>query len=158
MTIQIDSREKRHIINRILGEFDSLGVRWFISKLNVGDYMSMDNARLVIDRKQNLGEVAKNFCEPRFTREMARAKDLGITIVFLIEHGGKIKELRDVAAWKNPRLAESPMAPSGERIYKRMIAFSGFYGVRWEFCDKRQTGHRIVEILRRGEVEARGQE
>lgn len=158
MIVQIDSREKRHIIKRILGEFDSLGVRWFISKLHVGDYMSMDNARLVIDRKQNLQEVAKNFCEPRFTREMAEAKELGITIVFLIEHGGRIKELRDVAGWVNPRLAESPMAPSGERIYKRMIAFSGFYGVRWEFCDKRQTGKRIIEILKRGEEEARGKE
>ena len=51
MTIQVDTREKPKIIESILKEFDRQGVEHFSSKLFVGDYMNMDNPKLVIDRK-----------------------------------------------------------------------------------------------------------
>lgn len=158
MDIIVDSREKRHIIQRILDGFDRRGVRYAVSKLYKGDYMNLDNPRLVVDRKQNLAEVAVNFTDARktvngygsrFENEMADAKKMGIKIVFLIEHGGQIRSLEDVAKWQNPRLAESPMAMSGERIYRKMLAFQNYYGVEWQFCDKRQTADKIIEILGR---------
>ena len=158
MVIQIDSREKRHIIQRILDGFDRRGVQHYTSKLYKGDYMSLDNPRLVVDRKQNLAEVAYNFTDARkttkgygsrFEQEMAEAKEMGIKIVFLVEHGGQIRSLEDVAKWQNPRLTESPMAMSGERIYRKMLAFQNYYGVEWKFCDKRQTADKIIEILER---------
>lgn len=61
MQIQIDSREKARAIKKIINEFDKQGVQRFISKLYVGDYMSYDNPRLVVDRKQGLSEVCNNF-------------------------------------------------------------------------------------------------
>lgn len=158
MTIQVDSREKRHIIQRILDGFDRRGVQHYVSKLYKGDYMNLDNPRLVVDRKQNLAEVAYNFTDARkttkgygsrFEQEMADAKAMGIKIVFLVEHGGQIRSIDDVAKWENPRLQESPMAMSGERIYRKMLAFQNYYGVEWQFCDKRQTADRIIEILER---------
>lgn len=158
MTIQVDSREKRHIIQRILDGFDRRGVQHYVSKLYKGDYMNLDNPRLVVDRKQNLAEVAYNFTDARkttkgygsrFEQEMADAKAMGIKIVFLVEHGGQIRSIDDVAKWENPRLQESPMAMSGERIYRKMLAFQNYYGVEWQFCDKRQTADRIIEILGR---------
>ena len=60
MDIQIDSREKARAIKKIIAEFDKQNVRYYISKLWAGDYMSLDNPRLIIDRKQNLTEICSN--------------------------------------------------------------------------------------------------
>lgn len=71
MDIQIDTREKQRAIRKILKTFDDNGVKHFSSKLLVGDYMSLDNPRLIIDRKQNLQELCGNVCQQheRFKRE-----------------------------------------------------------------------------------------
>lgn len=149
MTIQIDSREKPRAITEIVAHFDRAGVRHFVSKLPVGDYMSFDNPRLVIDRKQNLSELAGNVCQQhrRFVREIEMAHELGIQLVILCEHGGRVRALSDVAQWANPRLKVSPLAMSGERLYKVLATLSIKYGVVFAFCDKRATGREIVRIL-----------
>lgn len=147
--IQIDTREKDHAIQHILAEFDKQGVQHFRSKLYVGDYQRLDNGLLVVDRKQNLTEIASNLSQQhqRFKAELERAKKAKIRVVVLCEHGGTIRSLDDVAAWDNPRLRTSPGAMTGDRMAKIMRTMAKRYNVRWEFCDKRQTGRRILEIL-----------
>ena len=105
MIIQIDSREKARAITKIIKTFDEKGVKHPVSKLLVGDYMNYDNPRLVVDRKQNLSELCCNVCQDhdRFRRELIRANENGIKIIFLVEHGKGIEELEDVAWWENPR-------------------------------------------------------
>lgn len=149
MVIIQDTREKPKAIVKILDTFQKEGVEVIRSKLPYGDYMSLDNARLVVDRKQNLLEVASNFGmdEKRFTNEMKNASKVGIKIVFLVEHGQNIKEIEDVALWVNPRLKESPLALSGLRIYRKMLAYQNTYGVEFRFCTKAETGKKIIEIL-----------
>lgn len=119
------------------------------SKLYVGDYQRIDNGLLVVDRKQNLAEIAGNLTQQheRFRAELERAKKAGIRVVVLCEHGGQIRSVDDVAAWKNPRLRESPGALTGERMAKIMRTMSERYSVEWRFCDKRQTAKKILEIL-----------
>ena len=153
MVIQIDSREKAHAIIKILAEFERSGVKWFVSKLPVGDYISLDNPRFAIDRKQSLSEVYGNLCQQheRFKAELLRANDLGIKLIVLVEHGGAIRSLESVREWNNPRLKYSPYAWNGERLYGVMRTVADRYGVAWEFCDKRQTGRRIIELLKGGE-------
>ena len=151
MTIIADTREHADQWERIRQGFDAAGVQYVRSKLLVGDYQALENPLLVIDRKHNLAEVAGNFTEKkRFENEMQLAKKLGVKIVFLIEHGGKIRSLEDVMDWQNPRLKTSPLAISGVRIYRKMVAYANFYGVEWAFCDKRHTAKRIIEILEEG--------
>ena len=149
MVIQVDSREKSHAIEKILAEFDRKKVKWFVSKLPVGDYMSLDNPRLTIDRKQNLAELCNNVVQDkqRFLNELDRAKEYGIDLIILCEHGGEIRCLQDVINWNNPRLKVSPLAVSGERLFKILTAISKKYDVPFLFCDKRNTGKRIIEIL-----------
>lgn len=147
MIIQVDTREKARAIKRILAEFSAQGIETVSSKLWVGDYARLDNMTLVIDRKQNLLELASNVCEDRFHDEIHRAHDKGITIVFLVEHGDDITSLASVLFWKNPRIVESPNCISGAHLYKCMVSMSRKYGVRWEFCTKAETGKRIIEIL-----------
>ena len=147
--IQVDSREKAHIIKHILDDFDDMGVPWFSCKLPVGDYVNLDNPRISVDRKHNLAEVVNNVGQDhkRFVAELARAQKLGIKLVILIEHSRNIRSVEDVLHWKNPRLAVSPLAISGERLYKIMISMTAKYGVEWQFCEKRNTATRICEIL-----------
>jgi hypothetical protein len=163
MTIQIDSREHQHAIQDILAEFDKQGVKHYTSKLFVGDYMSLDNPRLVIDRKQNLHELCGNVCQQheRFRAEMQRAKENGIKIVFLCEHGRNIKTLDDVLWWTNPRetyrekvkgvwMTKHRKVMQGDTLYKILNTMQNRYGVEFLFCEKKDTGKRIIELLRGG--------
>ena len=149
MTIQIDSREKPKAIKGIIAEFDKQAITYFVSKLPCGDYMSLDNARFAIDRKQSLLEVCSNVCQDhkRFINELKRANEFGIRLVFLIEHSQNIKKLEDVLKWKNPRLKKSPLAVSGERLYKILATIEKNYDTKFYFCDKAYTGQRIIELL-----------
>lgn len=164
MDIQIDSREKSRAIRKIIKYFEDNGIKHFSSKLLVGDYMSLDNPRLIIDRKQNLQELCGNVCQQheRFKKELLKAMDAGIQLVILVEHGPDINSLEDVYFWKNPRKHEvrwkwengkrvkyviSAKAVDGNQLYKSMCTIRDRYGVRFEFCEKKDTGKRIVEII-----------
>ena len=149
MRIIYDTREKPRAITQILAEFERNGIEAIRQKLDFGDYMNPDNPGIVIDRKQNLLEVASNLCQEhdRFCRELKRCNDAGCHMVVLIEHSNRIRSMQDVAGWVNPRLKMSPMAVSGVRLYRIMLAISARYGVDFLFCDKRHTGKRIIEIL-----------
>lgn len=149
MTIWIDSREKARAIKKIISTFEKRNVKHFVSKLPVGDYIALDNPRLSIDRKQNLSELCGNVCQDhkRFRAELERANEYGIKLIILVEHGKGITCLDDVMGWENPRQKQSPMAMSGERLYKVLSTMSKRYQVDFEFCEKAETGDRIIELL-----------
>lgn len=150
MTIQIDTREKQRAVRQIISHFDAVGIKHYPSKLYVGDYMNLDNPRLIIDRKQNLNEVYQNLCQghKRFCAELKRAQDMGIKIIILCEHGGDVKRLEDVKNWYNPRLDKNPYAWDGERLFKVMSTVKAKYGIEYMFCKKSETGAKIIEILK----------
>lgn len=164
MDIQVDTREKPEAIKLILKEFDRQKIHYFKSKLYVGDYMSIDNPRLIIDRKQNLQELCYNVTQQheRFKKELIRAIEAGIQLVILCEHGEGIESIEDVYFWENPRkhnvywryvngkkqaFVQSKKAVDGKQLYKSLCTIRDRYGVIFEFCDKPDTGRRIIEIL-----------
>lgn len=164
MTIQIDSREHKKELERIKKQFDKYGIKYFISKLYVGDYQSLDNPRLVIDRKKDLQEICGNVCQQheRFKAELLRAKEHGIRLVILCEHGADIKSLEDVYFWSNPRKYQvrwktvngkrvkdviSEKAVDGNQLYKSLCTIRDRYSVDIQFCSKEETGKKIIEIL-----------
>lgn len=148
MTIQIDTREHKWELARIQGQLTKLGVKTIVSKLYVGDYMNLDNPRLVIDRKKDLLELCGNVCQQheRFRRELLRAQDAEIRLIILVEQDG-IDQLEDVYFWENPRRKKSSKATTGKALYRSLSTIRDRYGVRFEFCRKNQTGKRIVELL-----------
>lgn len=152
LTVLMDTREKPKAVQTIMKQFEAAGVRVIRTKLWVADYQLFDNPHLVVDRKQSLSEICNNVVQDhkRFRDELIRAQEVGISVVILVEHGGGIKSLDDVPNWVNPRLKVSPLAVSGERLYKILKAMEYTYKVRFEFCDKRQTGKRILQILTEG--------
>lgn len=164
MQIQVDTREHAKEWNRIKGQFDALGVQYFRSKMYVGDYQSLDNPRLVIDRKKDLQEICGNVCQQheRFKAELLRAKEQGIKLVILCEHGADIKTLEDVFFWQNPRKYQirwktvngkrvkdvvSAKAVDGNQLYKSLCTIRDRYNVDFVFCQKEETGQKIIEIL-----------
>lgn len=168
MIIQIDSREKARAIKKIVEEFDRQGVKHPVSKLMVGDYMNYDNPRLIIDRKQNLSELCSNVCQDhdRFRRELILAKENGIQVIILVEHGKGIERLEHVAFWENPRRWKRRKNPetgrweevetkaiAGEVLYKILRTQERKYGCRFMFCDKENTGKEIIRILKEGVLE-----
>lgn len=162
LTIQIDSREKARAIKKIVAEFERQDVIYYVSKLFVGDYMSLDNPRVIIDRKQNLTEVCANVCQghERFRNELIRAQEHGIKLIILIEHSNQVKSIDDVASWENPRRNKrirdketgkwktiETKAMTGETLAKIMRTMERKYGCEFRFCDKLHTGQRIIELL-----------
>ena len=164
MQVQVDTREHKSEWERIQKQFDALRVQYFRSKLYVGDYQSLDNPRLVIDRKKDLNELCGNVCQKhdRFKAELIRAMQQNIKIVILVEHGEDVKSLEDVYFWENPRKHEviwktvngkrvktvrSAKAIDGMQLYKSLCTIRDRYNVDFEFCTKEETGKRIVEIL-----------
>ena len=164
MNIQVDSREHQKEWERIKEQFDSLGVQYFRSKLYVGDYQSLDNPRLVIDRKKDLQELCGNVCQQheRFKNELVRAMQNGIKIIILCEHGPDIQTVEDVFFWQNPRKNKviwrtvngkkvktvvSEKAVDGCQLYKSLCTIRDRYNVDFVFCQKDETGQKIVEIL-----------
>lgn len=149
MNIQIDTREKNHAIRNIIKEFERQQISYYSSKLYVGDYMSLDNPRFIIDRKRNLTELTANVCQnhERFVNEIRRAKEHGIELVFLVEHGKNVHSIEDVHTWENPRLRKSPKAVSGDKLQKILKTMERKYEVKFLFCEKSETGKRIIELL-----------
>ena len=164
MQIQIDTREHKRELARIEEQLRALGVDYFKSKLYVGDYMSLDNPRLVVDRKKDLLELCSNVCQQheRFRAELIRAKEHGIKLIILVEHGPDIKSLEDVYFWQNPRnkpsrwimrdgrpikVPEKGGGIQGEQLFRSLCTIRDRYDVTFAFCEKENTGAEIVRLL-----------
>lgn len=121
----------------------------FREKLPVGDYTLPLDHSICIDTKKDLLELSSNVCQQhaRFIKELEYAKELGSQLIILCEHSSKIKCLEDVKEWKNPRLQYNPKALDGEKLHKILATIEKRHGCRFEFCSKKETGQRIIELL-----------
>ena len=152
----IDSREKPKAIGKILEYFDRNGIEYEVSKLLFGDYMDWNRPQIVVDRKQNIAELAKNCTveHERFRREMDKARKAGATLVVLVEQNRykdrgewvEVKSIEDLLTWSSPHTMVR-----GEKVYRVLASWTAKYPLRVEFCDKRSTGRKILEILYSGE-------
>ena len=141
--IIVDSREKKN--QHILDYFVRVGEQYEIRKLSTGDYMDPSSPFVTIDRKRNLQELAGNICtaDNRFWREVRRSREEGLKMVVLVEHGGQIKSMADVPKWSSKY-----SRVTGKMLYEKMFRIHVAYQVEFLFCDKRNTGRRILELLR----------
>jgi len=145
MVLLEDTRNKIGKHKNVHAYCEKHGIELIRECLDVGDYMLPDG-KISVDTKKDLSELATNLLNPqdkkRFMREVKRAREAGIQLVVLCEHGGKIKDLQSVAQWES---SYSPV--KGRALVDAMHRLTVSYGVRFEFCQKRSTGKRIVEIL-----------
>ena len=148
----IDSREKPKAIRSIVKYFDSIGLVHETSKLFIGDYQDFNRPQIIVDRKQNIAELAKNCTadHERFRRELERAQKANTTLVVLVEQNRykdgdrwiHCENVEDLMLWESPHTTIR-----GEKVYRVLRSWMAKYPLRVEFCDKRNTGRRIYEII-----------
>lgn len=148
----VDSREKPKAIERTLQYFSDHDIEYEVSKLLFGDYMDWNRPGVVVDRKQNIAELAKNCTveHERFRREMDKARKAGATLVVLVEQNRykdrgewvEVDSIEDLLRWSSPHTMVR-----GEKVYRVLASWTAKYPLRVVFCDKRSTGRKIVEIL-----------
>ena len=150
--ILVDSREKPKAITGILDYFERNGIEYEVSKLLFGDYMEYSRPNLVIDRKQNIAELAKNCTREheRFRRELERVSKTGSKLIILVEQNRykdrdewvQVSQIVDLIRWESPHTMVR-----GEKVYRVLASWCAKYPVEVRFCDKRATGRMIVELL-----------
>lgn len=149
MILYEDTRQKKGRHDNIKKYCDKNNIDLVRVKLDVGDYMIDLNGKVSVDTKTNLAELSKNLMNAkdhsRFWKEVRRAREQKIKLFVLVEHGGQIKSIEDVAKWTDKYSGVSGRNLANE-IYRVHIA----YGVEFLFCDKRSTARRIIEILEGG--------
>lgn len=148
----IDTREHPKAIKSILEYFDSQGISHSSSKLWFGDYADYNKPGIVIDRKQSIAELAKNCTadHERFKRELERAKLVGATLVILVEQNRykdrerwiHVETIEDLMLWSSPHTTIR-----GEKVFRVLRAWVAKYDIDVVFCDKRQTGKKILELI-----------
>ena len=146
-----DTREKKN--QHVLDYFETIGIKYEIAKLDFGDYMDAYRPGLVIDRKQNIAELAKNVTgkdRERFVRELERAKAAGSKLIILVEQNRykdrdrwiSVKDVSDLMLWSSPHTKIR-----GEKVFRVLSELIYKYNISVVFCDKRTTGKRILEII-----------
>ena len=147
MKLIVDSREKKW--EHIAEYFEKQGIEYEVRKLDVGDYMIESQSEITVDRKRNLAELSRNLMNPkdhnRFWKEIRRAREQGIKLYILCEHGGEIKSIKDVALWN-----DKYSGVTGRRLLDEIYRVHISYQVEFIFTNKRSTGRRIIEILTQG--------
>mgnify|MGYP001048298614 CR=1 FL=1 len=145
--------------------FEQHGIVVKRTKLWVGDYTLPTDQSVCIDTKFSLQELISDICSKHhetFKRELLRAKESGIKLIILVEHGEDIKTMEDVYFYQNPRKHEirwrtvngkrvkdviSAKAVDGNQLYKSLCTIRDRYSVDFVFCQKEETGQKIIEIL-----------
>lgn len=133
--------------------FEKTGIPFARQALYVGDYAIANDQCRAVDTKQDVMELLQDMHtdHDRFRRECERAKDAGIQLLILIE---EVLPEGGLAAWKapigkdgKPRTQSDP-----ERLRKALLTMTAKYGVRFRFCDPKETGRLIVEYLTEGVI------
>ena len=148
----IDTREKPKAIETILKQFDEAGIPHERTKLLFGDYMDYNRPHIVVDRKQNIAELAKNCTieAERFKKELERAQRANSRLVILVEQIRykdreewiRVNDISDLMLWSNPH-----SKIRGEKVFRVLSSWINKYNISVVFCDKRVTGRKILEII-----------
>ena len=148
----IDTREKPKAIQSIIKTLDEARIPHESTKLLFGDYMDYNRPSIVIDRKQNIAELAKNCTREhdRFRAELERAKAANARLIILVEQNRykdrdkwiHVETIEDIMLWSSPHTTIR-----GEKVFRVLRAWMSKYDIDVQFCDKRQTGRRILEII-----------
>jgi hypothetical protein len=81
---------------------------------------------------------------------LQRAQKANTTLVVLVEQNRykdrdkwiHVESVEDLVLWSSPHTMIT-----GEKVYRVLRSWMAKYPLRVEFCDKRNTGRRILEII-----------
>lgn len=124
--------------------------------LSIGDYMLPDG-KISVDTKQDIMELSHNVMSNdhrRFKAECLRAQEQGIQLIVLVE---EIPPFGRLDMWEVPRFKSSgrfhrygdPMTlVDPVALRKACITMQERYGVKFRFCNRKQSPARIIKYLK----------
>lgn len=141
MILYEDTRQKQNKHNNVAKYCKAHGITLVQKCLSVGDYM-FPNGDIAVDTKANIAELASDLYKDRkvFDKKYKKGLNAKIRLVVLIEE--PIKSLKELAVWKSPH-----SKITGRFLIDLMDGLKMAYGVRFCFCDKKQTGEKIIKLL-----------
>ena len=117
----------------------------------------LPDGQISVDTKADILELSHNVMSidhRRFRAECERANELGIQLIVLVEEAPPLGRLD---LWEVPRFRDSnrfhrygdPMTLVDPRaLRKACITMQERYGVKFRFCNRRQSPARMVRYLR----------
>ena len=148
--------------------FEEHGIKIVRSKLPVGDYGCMQDMSVICDSKNSIDELCSDVIQDheRFRRELLLAQDNGIKLYIVVENSvkclnakqniwnPKIRDLKDLHNWKNPRLfvfqhgkQKYPTATRGVTLMKACMTMQQKYGCEFLFCSPEASAPMILKLL-----------
>lgn len=154
MVVLYDTREQPN--ERAKQRYESFGCEHHRVKLNYGDYsinfrlpngeMFFDESEdikpfVIIERKMNLEELSKCFCQERdrFRREFERA----------IENNAKVYLLVEDANWEKVLHGKYKTHFNKEAFLGSLLSWAMKYNIQIIFCQHEISGRLISEILKK---------
>ena len=149
--ILTDTRQQKE--KHILKEFDKQEIKHIRTGLPSADYMALRynngfvfDYSVLIDTKKDLEEISGNLCNTqnheRIKREIAKARELGCKDFIFLIGDNKVKHVSDIQSWQSPHTKVR-----GYVLLKIMQTMTERYGVRFIFCQKKDMGKKIIELL-----------
>lgn len=149
MILLEDTRQQANK-HRLKHEYwSSHGIEIVRTKLLVGDYMVFGGT-ICVDTKMSVEEIAQNIGgreHARFREECKLAKQIGATLIILVENTEGFRSVEDVTAWVNPNINKTSRSIEGPRLAKAMRTMSERYGVQFLFCTPEESGGMVLELL-----------
>lgn len=150
MMIVEDTRNKSGKHENKHGFWDEHGTPWIRSALPWGDYWAAP--RIAVDTKQDIQEITANMCgaareKKRFREECKKASAAGCKLVFLVEDE-RFTKPEDLIGQHIYIL--NGMTIPGDQVFTAMRMHEERYGCEFRFCDPKDSGRIIEEILSDG--------
>ena len=146
-TIIEDTRQKaeKHEIKHRYWESNGIGL--VRSALPFGDYITAP--KRAVDTKADIHEIAGNMCgnareKKRFAEECKSAHGAGTKLIFLIEdkNYSNIEDLYGKQIY-----IHNGMIIPGDQLATAMFTMQGRYNCEFVFCDPKDAGQKIMELL-----------
>lgn len=145
-----DTRQKCNKHDNVHLYCESQGIEIYPLTLAVGDYMlgqRVDGTvtplgRSAIDTKSGLIELAQDLSrdEKALNKKYRKCFEQGIKLIVLTEQ--PFKTVGDIVKWQN-RYGNV----NGRTLLDKMHRLEMMYGIKFMFCDKKQTGETIIKLL-----------
>lgn len=154
VTVLVDTREKKNA--HVLKQFDALGIRHEIKKLDFADYSFMVQGRdfslsCVVERKGSINELYGNFTSDRdrIEKEFRAGSSLAREFILLIENCADMEDLKSyvVPTWEMEAMKRK-VANIGEICYSTLRSWQ--CGDRYHFRtifveNQKESAVRILE-------------
>ena len=147
LSIIEDTRQKTDKHKSKHQYWSEVGAGYVRSALPFGDYAPVPP--VAVDTKQDIYEIGMNMCgnakeKHRFANECKEAQEHGCKLIFIIED----KRFADVNDLYGKQIhLHNGMTIPGDQLATAMHTMSGRYGCKFMFCDPKESGQKIIELL-----------